>query len=107
MGYPTSAPGSRPHRTVGLSSIFSGHPGDLETARRCRVGHSAVPPTQGIRVDVFWAFMGLVYTVYVSTATATLHCALLPCCFVKLFVLSLPAGLRRSACTPHALLPSS
>src|SRR4029077_3823133 len=48
MGYPTSAPGSRPHRTVGLSSIFSGHPGDLETARRCRVGHSAVPPTQGV-----------------------------------------------------------
>ena len=48
MGYPASAPGSRPHRTVGLSSIFPGHPGDLETARRCRVGHSAVPPTQGV-----------------------------------------------------------
>ena len=27
MGYPTSAPGSRPHRTVGLSSIFSGYHG--------------------------------------------------------------------------------
>src|SRR5260370_39665004 len=34
----------------GLSSIFSGHPGDLETARRCRVGHSAIPPTQGVRL---------------------------------------------------------
>jgi hypothetical protein len=33
---------------VGLSSIFSGHPGDLETARRYRVAHSAVPPTQGV-----------------------------------------------------------
>jgi hypothetical protein len=41
--------GSRPHRTtVGLSSIFPDHPGDLETARLCRVGHSAVPPTQGV-----------------------------------------------------------
>ena len=48
MGYPACAAGSQPHPTVGLSSIFPGHPGDLETARRCRVGHSAVPTAQGV-----------------------------------------------------------
>jgi hypothetical protein len=33
---------------LGYPLYFLVHPGDLETARRCRVGHSAVPPTQGV-----------------------------------------------------------
>ena len=33
---------------LGLSSISPRDPGNLEAARRCRVGHSAVPPTQGV-----------------------------------------------------------
>ena len=41
-----STPGSRPHRTVELSSIFPGHPGDLETAWRCCADHSSVSATQ-------------------------------------------------------------
>lgn len=49
MGYLASAPGSRPYRgTLGLSPIFPGHPRNLETARRCRVGHSGFSPTQGV-----------------------------------------------------------
>jgi hypothetical protein len=35
--------------------IFSGHPRDLETARRCRVGHSAVSPTEE------WAYAGVIF----------------------------------------------
>jgi hypothetical protein len=48
MGYLARASGSRPHRTVRLSSIFSNHPRDMETARRCGVGHTAVSATQGV-----------------------------------------------------------
>jgi hypothetical protein len=55
MEYPASAPGSRPHRTtVGLSSIFPDHPGDLETGSVALV----IPRFPRLKE---WAYAGVLF----------------------------------------------
>ena len=55
MGCPACAPGSRAYRTFGLSSLFPGHSGDLETAGAVALVIPRFPQLKE------WAYAGVLF----------------------------------------------